>query len=195
MAQEYFGMSYYGTRFFKLPYTDSSTVPATASPENEITSVISCESGGFTKENDKKRTVNGNGWEIVIPLGNSADDITFECLREGTGGVYNGTAGNTTYTNIKNWFMEATQNGGAASPAVIIEVVPRGGTGNQAYEGTCYYVVPANWSPATKDTESGQTYSFTVSPFGPQVPVSVTYTPASGDTPESWAFAKATGSN
>ena len=86
--------------------------------------------------------------------------------------------------------MKATAGAGVASPACIIEVVPRG---NGTYEGICYYVIPNQWIPGTKDTETGQEYSFSVTPFGPQVPVKVTYTPAVEATPESWSFTKATG--
>ena len=84
--------------------------------------------------------------------------------------------------------MKSTAQGGQVSPKCIIEVVPRG---DNTYEGTLYYVIPAKWGPGKKDTETGQEYSFDVSPFGPQVPLKVTYTPATGETPESWAFAKA----
>ena len=190
MSQDYFVLSNFGVRYFKLPYTDSNTVPASAAAENEITSVISCDLGQFTKENTKYRTLNSNGWESVAPLGNSAEDGTFECIREGTGGAYAGAAGETTYTRIKDWFMKATAGAGVASPACIIEVVPRG---NDTYEGTCYYVIPNQWTPGTKDTETGQEYSFSVTPFGPQVPLKVTHTPAQAETPESWSFTKATG--
>lgn len=193
MAVDYFVLSNFGVRYFKLDYTDSDTVPTQAGPDDEITSVLSCDLGQFTKENTKYRTLNSNGWESVAPLGNSSEDGTFECIREGTGGVYTGEAGTTTYTKMKDWFMKATAGAGKASPAVIVEVVPRGGTGTNEYEGTCYFVIPNQWTPGTKDTETGQEYSFSVTPFGPQIPVTVTYTAPSGETPESWAFAKATG--
>lgn len=187
MAVEYFILSNFGTRYFLCDYTDSDSVPATAGPTDEITSVISADIGTFTKENTKYRTLNGNGWESIAPLGNSSEDGTFSCVREGTGGIYSGVGTGSTYAKIKNWFMEATKGAGVASPKCLVEVLPRG---NNQFEGTCYYVVPNQWQPGTKDTETGQEYSFTVSLFGPQNIVGVTYTAASGDTPESWAFEK-----
>ena len=193
MAVDYFVLSNFGVRYFLLNYTDSDTVPASAGPADEITSVISCDIGQFSKENTKYRTLNSNGWESIATLGNTAEDGTFECVREGTGDVYSGAAGTSSYTRIKDWFLKATAGAGKQSPKCIVEVVPRGGSGTTEYEGTCYFVVPNQWTPGTKDTETGQEYSFTVSPFGPQIPVTVTHTPAQGDTPEKWAFAKATG--
>lgn len=187
MAVDYFVLSNFGVRYFKLPFTDSDTVPGTATTKDEITSVISCEFGAFSKENKKYRTLNGNGWEAVAPLGNSAEDGTFECVREGTGDAYSGKAGTSTYTKIKDWFIKATNGAGVKSPACIVEVLPRG---NNTYEGTLWYVVPNNWGPGTKDTESGQEYSFTVTPLGPQVPLTVTYN-NSQESGESWTFAKA----
>lgn len=193
MAVENFVLSYFGMHYFKLTYTDSDTVPASATAADEITSILSCDLGGFKKENTKYRTLNSNGWESIATLGNSADDGTFECVREGTGDVYTGEAGSYTYTRIKDWFMKATAGAGKASPAVIIEVLPRGGSGTNEFEGTCYYVVPNSWGPGSRDTETGQEYSFGVTPFGPPVPLTVTHTAASGETAESWAFSKATG--
>ena len=186
---DYFVLSNFGDRYFLKDYVDSDTVPASATEADEITSVISCDLGSFSKENKKYRTLHSNGWELVAPLGNSTEDGTFECVREGTGGVYTGNAGNTTYQKIKDWFMKATAGAGVASPKCIIEVITRG---ENVYEGTCYYVIPNNWGPGTKDTENGQEYSFSVTPFGPQTPINVTYTPPVGETPEAWAFTKAT---
>lgn len=188
MAQEYFILSNFGVRYFLKDYVDADTVPASATADDEITSIISCDIGKFNKNNTKYRTLGGNGWEAVSTLGNSTEDGTFECVREGTGGIYVGTAGTTSYQRIKDWLMKATAGAGVESPKCIVEVLPRG---NNTYEGTCYYVVPNNWGPGTKDTETGQEYSFSVTPFGPQIPLIVNYTPASGGTPESWTFSKA----
>lgn len=187
MAQnEYFLLSNFGVRYFKLDYTDSSTVPSSATASDEITGVISCNIGGFEKSNTKYRTLNGSGWESVAPLGQSTNDGEFSCVREGTGGVYTGSAGSTTYTRMKDWFMSAAKVGGKTAPACIIEVVPRGGSADEEYEGTCYYSIPNAWTPGTKDTETGQEYSFSVSVFGPQVPLKVTY---SGET-DTFTFTK-----
>lgn len=188
MAQDYFVLSNFGVRYFLKDYTDSNTIPASATAADEITSVISCDLGTFTKENTKYRTLNSNGWESIAPLGNSSEDATFECVREGTGNPYTGTPGTTSYQKIKDWFMKATAGAGVSSPKCIVEVVPRG---NDSFEGTCYYVIPNQWTPGAKNTENGQEYSFSVSPFGPQTPLVVTHTPASGGTEESWGFSKA----
>ncbi len=187
MAQDYFVLSNFGVRYFIKDYVDSDTVPASATVEDEITSIISCDLGTFNKENTKYRTLNSNGWEFVAPLGNSTEDGTFECVREGTGGIYQGGPGTTTYQKIKDWFLKATAGAGVASPKCIIEIIPRG---DSNIEGTCYYVIPNQWAPGTKDTETGQEYSFSVTPFGPQVPITVSHTPASGDDPETWTFTK-----
>jgi hypothetical protein len=187
MAQEYFVLSNFGVRYFLKDYVDSDTVPASATVADEITSIISCDIGKLNKDSTTYRTLSGNGWESVATLGNSLDEGTFDCVREGTGGIYDGTVGTTSYQKLKNWLMKATSNAGVESPKCIVEVLPRG---NNTYEGTCFYVVPSNWGPGTKDTETGQEYSFSVKPFGPPCPVTVTYTPAAGETPESWAFTK-----
>lgn len=187
---DYFVLSNFGVRYFISEYVDSDTVPSTAG--DEITSVISCDLGKFSKDNKKYRTLNSNGWESVAPLGQASDDATFQCVREGTGDPYVGTVGTSTFNRIKKWFMDACKAGGSTSAKCIVEVVPRGeSSGSPIFEGTCYYCLPANWEPGTKDTETGQEYGFTVSPFGPQTPLTVTYTPAAGSTPESFAFAKA----
>ena len=189
MANEYFILSNFGVRYFLKDYTDSDTVPSPAGPSDEITSVLSCDLGGFSKEVKKYRTLNSNGWESIAPLGQSQDDATFELIREGEGDAYS-SAGTTTYSKLKTWCLN-NNAGGSASKKCIIEVVPRGMNGNTpVYEGTCYVVIPSQWKPGTKDVETGQEYSITVSPFGPPIPVSVAYTPAEGSTPESWAFTK-----
>ena len=183
---DYFVLSNFGVRYFLEDYTDSDTVPASGT--NELKGILSCSLGGVTKDTKKYRTLGGNGWESIAPLGQAQEDATFEAIREGSGDVYAGAAGTSTYTKVRDWYMKSAATGGQIAPKCIIEVVPRG---NNTYEGTCYYVIPTKWTPGTKDDQSGQEYSFEVSPFGPQVPVTVTYTPAQGATPESWAFARA----
>lgn len=172
MAQEYFLLSNFGVRYFMGQYTDSDTIPADSSVMDEIKSVISCTLGGFTKEVARYRTLNGSGWESVAPLGQTSDDGEFECIREGTGGIWEGKAGESTFSKVKTWFFDATKSGGATAAKVIIEVVPRG---DDQYEATAYMCIPNNFAPAAKDTESGQTYNFTVTPFGPQIPLKATY--------------------
>lgn len=175
MAVDYFVLSNFGVRYYLMDFTDTETVPTSATPANEITSVISCNIGAFSKENTKYRTLNSNGWESIATLGNASEDGEFQCVREGSGDVYAGEAGTGTYTRVKDWFMKATAGAGAQSPKCIVEILPRGA--NQ-YEATCYYCVPNQWTPGTRDTETGQEYSFTVSPFGPPVPLTATYAAA-----------------
>lgn len=165
---ERFVLSNFGVRYFM--YTDaeyafddkSSSLLSTAG--EEIESVLSCDIGGLTKENTKYRTLNSDGWESVAVLGNTAEDGTFECLREGQGTTYTGTQ--DTFSKIKKWFLEATSSAGKAASRVIVEVVPRGtSSSGNVYEATAYHVIPNTWTPGTKDTETGQEYSFTVTPF------------------------------
>ena len=180
MATEYFILSNFGVRYFMKDYVDSdpANMSGLSSGMDEITSVLSCDLGPFSKDVKKYRTLNGNGWESIAPLGQSSDDATFECVREGTGAPYVGADGVTTYQRIKNWFMNSTKNGGETTAKYIYEVIPRG---NGSYEGTCYCVIPNKWTPGTKDTETGQEFQFTVSPFGPQTPCEVSYN-SSNDT-------------
>ena len=186
MTQEYFVLSNFGVRYFLETYTDSSTVPATNT--TELMDILTCNLGAITKATKKYKTLGGSGWDSIAPLGQGQEDATFEAIRGGTGGAYVDTAGTTTYSQVRDWVMKSTAQGGQVSPKVIIEVVPRG---DNAYEGTAFYVIPAKWTPGKKDTETGQEYSWEVSPFGPQIPLTVTYTPATGTTAEIWAFAKA----
>ena len=186
MAQEYFVLSNFGVRYFFESYTDSNTVPSAGT--TELQDILSCNLGQMSKDTKRYKTLGGNGWDSIAPLGQGQDDATFEAIRGGTGDAYIGEEGTSTYTRIKDWFMKSTSQGGQVSPKCIIEVIPRG---ENTYEGTCYYVIPSKWTPGTKDTETGQEYSFDVSPFGPQVPLRVTYTPAQNETPESFSFTKA----
>ncbi len=168
----YFGLSYYGVRYFMGNYVDSDTVPASSSATgvSELEGVIKTTLGKITKDETTLRTLNGDGWETVIPLGQGQDEGEFTMFRGGDGGVYDGT-GSTTHNKIKKWVLDSTKAGGATSPKCIVEVIPRGAS---AYEGTCYFVIPKAFSPDEKSTENAQQYSFTVKPFGPPIPLTVT---------------------
>lgn len=181
---DYFTLSNFGVRYFLEAYTDSNTVPATGT--NEMDGVISCTLGEVTKDIKRYKTLNGNGWDVVAALGQSQGDGSFDLVRLGEGDAYDGTAGTSTYTKLKKWFMDSAAEGGSVAPKTIVEVVPRG---DGDYEGTVYYVIPNKWGAGRKDTETGQEYNFTVTPFGPQVPVTVTHTVSQGV--ETWTFAKA----
>lgn len=173
---ERFVLSDFGTIYLMTGYTDSNTVPETLTNAAELDGVLSCSPvGAVTKSNATYKVLNGDGWDSIATLGNSQDDLTLECIRTGTAGVYDGTDGTSTYTRIKNWFMNATQNAGVQSPKCLIELLPRGGASGTAseYEATLVYVVPNSWNPGDRNTDSGQEFSFTVTPFGPVVPLSV----------------------
>lgn len=187
---EYFVLSNFGVRYFMFAYSATGAVPSSSTVGTEIKDVISCSLGGVSKENTKYRTLNGNGWEQIATLGNSQEDAEFQLLRTGSGSdtVYDGDAGSTTFQALRHWMMSATAGAGSEAPKMIIECLPRGAG---VYEGTLYNVVPSSFNPSTRDTDTGQEYSMTVSPFGPPVPVSVTYT-ASTDT---FAFSAITASS
>lgn len=183
----YSALSNFGVRYFLEDYTEG-TLPTSGT--NELNDVLSCTLGEFTKDMKKYKTLNGDGWDVVVPLGQSQADATFEMVRTGEGNAYTGVAGTDAYTQLKHWFLNSVAAGGSTAKKYIVEVIPRG---NNTYEGTVYSVLPLKWAPGKKDTEVGQEYSFDVTPFGAPVPVVVTHTPASGSTPESWTFAQPQG--
>lgn len=189
MAQKYEYLSYYGTHYMMKDYTDSDSIPSQVTVDDEIQGVYNCTLGEITKEVTTKRTLNGDGWEAVAVLGNTQNEGTFELIRLGTGDPYLGVAGDSTYTKIKDWFMKSTANGGSASRKTIVELIPRDIFDlSKGFEGTIYNVLPVTWEPGTRDTESGQEYSFSVKPFGPPIPVKVTHN--SDDGTESWSLEK-----
>ena len=179
---EYFVLSNYDTHLFLAKYTDSATIPSSGT---ELTGVLPFTPPTVDKEVRKYRTLDGNGWESVAALGQAQGDMTLNFLRTGTGDTYDGTAGSTTYSTLKNWVMNSVAQGGQTSPKCIILVRPRG----TAYEGVCYYVIPKSFADG-EIGENGQEFSVTVTPFGPPVPVTVTVTKGSG----TWSFAAVSGS-
>lgn len=183
MTKDYFVLSNFDTHYFLTAFTSVDNIPDTVGADEELNGILSADIGKFNKENTKYRTLNGNGWESIATLGNTNQDGSFSMIREGSGDAYTGAAGTSTYTKLKDWFMKATASGGVASPRIIVEILPRGGA---TYEGTVYFVVPNEWGPGTRDTETGQEYTFSVSVFGPSVPVGVTYNSESGK----WTLAK-----
>lgn len=184
MAHENFYLSNFGLRYLLVDYDGVRVIPTEATVEDELQGIYSCTLGEINKEVTKKRTLNGNGWETVAVLGNSQGDGSFDAVRLGVGNAYVGKTGEDTYTRIRDWFMKATSNGGIGSPKTIIEIVDRG----TQLEGTVYNVLPTTWGPGTKDTDTGQEYSFTVTPFGAPIPVKVTHVNPGPETPESWGF-------
>lgn len=165
----YLTASFYGASVFMLDYTEG-TIPASASADDRLDGMRTWTLGTTSKETNSYRTLDGDGWEAVVTLGNSQEEATFDCIRLGLDGVYS-EDGTDTYSRIKAWFMSATANGGKASPKTFVEVIPRG----DKFEGTVYNVVPTEWAPGERTTDEGQLYSFTVKPFGPPIPVNVEY--------------------
>ena len=176
-------LSNYDSHFFLENYTDSNTVPSNGT--FELNGITDCSVGEITKDVKTYRTLNGDGWESVASLGQSISEFDISLVREGTGDVYDGTAGSSTFTKLKKWFLDATAHGGSNAPKCLIEVIPRG---DNDYEGNCYYVYPSKWNGGKKDTETAQEYSITVKPFGPVVPITVTKSTSGGTT--TWSFAK-----
>lgn len=175
--------SWYGTRYYMFDYNELGTIPETGTPANELTAITSSNIGNFSKENTTYRTLNGNGWESIAVLGNTIDDAEFSAIRVNPK-LYDGTEVGETYNKVKKWFMEATSSGGIASPKFIIEVVVSIKGNEEAVEATLYNVVPSQWNPGQRDTETGQEFSFTVKPFGAPVPLKATY---SSET-DTWTF-------
>lgn len=172
---EYFVLSNFDTHLFLADYTDSATVPTNGT---ELTNVLPFTPPSIDKDVKKYRTLDGNGWESVAALGQAQGDMTLNFLRAGTGDLFDGKTGATTYSTLKSWVWNSTAQGGQTAPKCIVLVRPRG-TG---YEGVCYYVIPKSFADG-EIGENGQEFSVVVSPFGPPVPVTVTKT---GST---WAFA------
>ena len=181
MAQDYSALSFMGMYLFLADYVDSTTVPTSGTI---LSGILDFTPPSEDKETKKYRTLDGDGWETVVPLGQSLGDITVEFLRTGTGDIYVGTAGQSTYSILKNWSRQTTKEGGKAAPKCLIFAKPRG-TG---YEGTLYYVILKSFSDG-KAGENGQEFTVTLTPFGPPVDVQVTkgsdnewtFAPVSGD--------------
>ena len=173
MTYEYDVPSWFRTRMFLLPYVDSDTIPSSAGAADEITSIIDHDLGKFEKDYKEYRTLGGNGWQSMASLGQSQSQAQLNLIREGYGDVYVGTDGSTTYTRLRNWCMNSNRVGQSSSRC-IIEVIPRDAAGT-LWEGTCYFVKPGPWDPGRRDTESGMEYNVSVRPFGPPIPLNVTY--------------------
>lgn len=189
MAQEYDILSWYASRYFLKDLAsgekyDGDHVPTTAGASDEITDVLTCNLGQLNKDIQGYRTLGGNGYEAKASLGNSQSDATIELVRAGQGDAYAGAVGSSTYTKLRHWQMTASAAGGSNSPKCIVEVIPRG---NNVWEGTCYYCHPTNFNPGERNGDSGQTYSIDVSPFGPPIPLTVTY----DSTTDTFSFVKA----
>lgn len=190
-ARNYFALSNFGTHYFLEDFVDSDTVPASVQVgTNEFEGIISCSSFNLQKNTQKYNTLDGNGWESVVALGNQMEDLEFEAIRLGTGNVYNGTAGTSTFTLIEEWFMGATAGAGNASPKTLIEIIPRGAGTEMVYEATAFNVIPKAFNGGAKNTDDGQLFNFTLSPFGPPHPCTVEFTPKTDTTPATFKLTK-----
>lgn len=191
MARNYFALSNFGVRYFLETFTDSETVPATLTEgTNEFEGIISCTSFDLQKNVQKYKTLNGNGWESVVALGNQMSDLEFQAIRLGAGGVYDGSKGTTTYNLIKEWFLGATSGAGNASPMSLVEITPRGAGEDKVFEAMVFNVIPNAFNGGEKNTDDGQLFNFTLSTFGPPIPCTVEYTAATGDTQATYKLTK-----
>lgn len=169
MAVNYFALSNFDTHVFFEAFTDTDTIPTQGT--HELEGCISENLGQVTKDIQTYKTLDGNGWDTIVSLGQSQAEATLSFIRTGTGNIYTGQGeGDSTYTTLKNWSDNSTAQGGSNAPMCLVEVLPRG-TG---YEGTCYYVVPTSFTPNERNTTDGQLFDVGVQPFGPPVPVVVT---------------------
>lgn len=164
-------LSYFGAKYYLVSNLSLSTTDTTLSSADELLDILSCDVGAITKDITTKRTLNGNGWEAVTPLGQSISEGSIGLLRKGTGDVYQATGGTSTYARLRDWVNAAISEGGATSEKSLVELIPRG---NGAYEGTVYTVVPTSFTPGVRDTENGQEYSVGIKAYGAPVPVVVT---------------------
>lgn len=162
-------LSNFGYHLFVEPFENSDTIPASLS--HEVSGILSVDLGGITKNVQAYHTLDGNGFETVVSLGQAVDDGVISCLRTGEGDIYlNEEIEGSAFSYFSKWIDESTEQGGANSERWLVEVVPRG-TG---YEAKAYAVIPQNFKPGTKSADGGQTFSLTVKPFGRPVPVKVT---------------------
>jgi hypothetical protein len=163
--------SHFDSHLFMAAYTDSDTVPASGT---ELQNVISFTPPTITKDVARYKTLDGDGWDTIAPLGQSQGDMVMNFVRAGVDDVFDGTAGTgaSAYESLKAWALGNASVGGAATPKCIIFVKPRG----TSYEGTCIYVIPTSFSDGEANENTGQEFSITVAPFGPPVPVTVTKT-------------------
>lgn len=165
--EKYMSLSNYGYHLFIENFESSDIVPSEGT--KEVKGILSVNIGGVSKDIQTYRTLDGEGYESIVSLGQALAEGSINCLRTGVNSVYTGEEGDSAYQYFRKWMDEATANGGVNAERAIVEVVPRG----ESYEGTVYYCVPVNFQPGEKSTDGGQTFSLSVKPFGKSVPVKV----------------------
>lgn len=173
-------LSNLGVRYFLLNLSDALDSTGKALKTNlqldagdEIDDVLDTNLGAITKDAKLFKTLNGGGWDLGAPLGQSIGECNMNLVRTGIGN-YN-PSGTTGYDKLRKWVMDATAAGGATAAKVVIEVVPRGteaNTGESAtgehpiYDTTSYIVVPTAFNPGEKTTDNAQEYSVSFQPYG-----------------------------
>lgn len=161
---EYLLASWFGCRYFLFDYT-KDTVPEASTPESELIGLTSASLGSISNLVSTYRTLNSNGYVSVANAGKEHDDATLDFVR----------TDESTYNRIRTWVEETKPNSGNSNARILIEVVPKPMAGDGSYEGTMYTVMGKKLTPGPRNTDDGQTFSVTVTPFGPPVHLTVTY--------------------
>ena len=175
---DYSVLSNFGVRYFLADVADvfssgvlKSSVLLTAG--EEITDVLSCDVGEISKEVKTFKTLNGDGWDSAVPLGQSVSEGNMSLIRTGTGQY--SSSGTTSYDRLRAWMESAAAAGGATAAKALVEVVPRGqdvnsGTGatgtHTIFDATAYIVTPTRFNPGERNTSDGQEYSISFQPYG-----------------------------
>lgn len=174
-------LSNFGVRYF---LEDVSTIitsghiatSAATSAANEIKYVLSCNVGEINKDVKTFKTLNGNGWDSAVPLGQSISEGSMNLIRVGSD-IFNGTD-DDNYGKLKKWVLDATKAGGATAAKALVEIVPRGmtsgSTPEEQYEATVYVVVPTKFNPGERNTDDGQEFDISFQPYGAPIPCTVT---------------------
>ena len=199
---EYNVLSNFGVRYFLMDLQEGAAAAASAvsgsilvTADNklitaaqslldtkEITDVLSCNPGTIDKDMKKFRTLNGDGWESAVALGQSISEGSMDLIRTGQGNAYTGLSGATaTYNRLRDWVLQSAAQGGAQAGKALVEVVPRGYSGaTPVYEATVYRVVPTSFNPGEKNTSDGQEYGISFQTFGGPIAATPTASAVAG---------------
>lgn len=180
---DYSVLSNFGVRYFLMDYKEgtiaedgkivinnNALVGTSTDLIGEILDVLECNPGAISKDVKTFKTLNCDGWDSAVPLGQSIGEGSMSLIRTGTGNVFGVTASNDTFNKLKSWMMSATASGGVNAAKALVEVVPRG----TAYEATVYRCVPTNFDNGAKTTSDGQEYSISFQAFGKPIPAVAT---------------------
>jgi len=177
----YLILSNFDTHLFLGDY-DPNNPTALATTVQELPNVLPFTPPELSKDVARYRTLDGDGWESIAPLGQSQSDMTLNFLRADVGNAYTGIVGSDNYSILRNWIDSSTALGGQASAKWIYFVRPRG----TMYEGVAFSCIGSNFADG-ESGENGQEFSVTATPFGPQVPLNVTRNPST----MGWTFSRA----